>query len=255
MDLNPPRAGYADTYYARAIAARAPLPHPVLEGDTQSDVCIIGGGLAGINTALALMQRGLSVTVLEQHCFGWGASGRNGGFVARGYAAGPDEIAARTDIETARALMALTRDARALIKQRITDFNIDCGPLKYGVLTVSWKDRPESVRAYTDRMNRDYNAGLDYWDTDRVRAACKTEKYFQGYYSPDDFQFDSLRYIHGLADVLKMGGVSLHENTPVTSIEKSAEEWVVRSTGGSVRARHVVLCCSGLYRRTRSAAL
>jgi gamma-glutamylputrescine oxidase len=257
MHLPAPLAGYEDTYYARYIALNPPASYSALDAPATVDVCVIGGGLAGVNTALALMQRGLSVMLLERHRLGWGASGRNGGFVARGYAADMDAIANRVGLDRARALVALTRSARTLIKKRIADFKIDCGPLKQGVLTVSWKNNAAVIQSYIDRINRDYDAGLEYWDTDRVRSVCKTDKYYQAYYSPDDFQFDSLRYLHGLAVVLKSSGAAVHENTPVLSIEKSGVDWCVRTPGGVVRANHVVLCCAadigGLDRRLYNA--
>src|SRR6266571_6101511 len=56
---------------------------PTLEGDTQADVCVIGGGLTGLWTALALRAREPSsrVVVLEADRCGAGPSGRNGGFL------------------------------------------------------------------------------------------------------------------------------------------------------------------------------
>lgn len=258
MDLPAPAFGYSDTYYARNLALGTPPPlASPLSGVAECDVCVIGGGLAGINTALGLMQRGQSVIVLEAQRLGWGASGRNGGFVARGYAAGPEEIAARAGIETACALMSQSRKARDLIRRRISEFSIDCGPLRHGVLTVSWKDRAADIAAYVAQMNSAFSAGLEFWSTDRVREACRTTRYFQGYYSPDDFQFDSLRYVHGLARVLREGGGRVCESTPVQKIEADGSGWRVIAPGGHVRARHVVLCCSayidGLDRRLNNA--
>lgn len=52
---------------------------PALDGDRRADVLIVGGGFAGLSTALSLAEKGASVVVLEAHEPGWGASGRNGG--------------------------------------------------------------------------------------------------------------------------------------------------------------------------------
>jgi gamma-glutamylputrescine oxidase len=57
-----------------------------LSGKRAADVCIVGGGLAGLSTALGLGERGVrDVIVLEAQQVGFGASGRNGGFVFGGY--------------------------------------------------------------------------------------------------------------------------------------------------------------------------
>ena len=73
---------YIDTYYLRTLAENA--HYPVLNGTEEADVCVIGGGLAGLNTALGLIERGKKVVLVEAHRIGWGASGRNAGFVAKG---------------------------------------------------------------------------------------------------------------------------------------------------------------------------
>src|SRR5690606_17301568 len=72
-----PHAPHAASYYA---ASSAPQPdYPQLEREHSCDVCIVGGGYSGLNTAIELTERGFTVTLLEAHKIGWGASGRNGG--------------------------------------------------------------------------------------------------------------------------------------------------------------------------------
>ena len=82
---------YPDSYYARTLADDR--QRPALDGAVESDVCIVGGGLAGLTASLWLAQAGKSVVLLEAHRIGWGASGRNGGFVTPGFATGFDHIA------------------------------------------------------------------------------------------------------------------------------------------------------------------
>src|SRR5882672_9557280 len=110
-------SGHIDSYYSRT-AYPAP-PRPTLEGEIETDVCVVGGGLAGLSTALSLAERGKSVVVLEARRLAWGASGRNGGFVGAGFAAGLDSIVKRAGLEQARALFALTREAVERIRERI----------------------------------------------------------------------------------------------------------------------------------------
>lgn len=75
-------AQHAASYYA---ASSAPHPdHAYLQGEHNADVCIIGGGYSGLNTAIELAERGFSVILLEARKLGWGASGRNGGQLIRG---------------------------------------------------------------------------------------------------------------------------------------------------------------------------
>ena len=73
---------HAASYYAASANPHA--SYPTLGGELRADVCIIGGGFSGLNTAIELAERGLSVILLEAHLIGWGASGRNGGQLIRG---------------------------------------------------------------------------------------------------------------------------------------------------------------------------
>ncbi|MGI9293199.1 MAG: NAD(P)/FAD-dependent oxidoreductase, partial [Pseudomonadales bacterium] len=80
---------HTPSYYAATLNEHTDYPR--LEGNHQSDVCVIGGGFTGISTALTLAERGYKVTVLEQNKIGWGASGRNGGQMIGG-TSGEDKI-------------------------------------------------------------------------------------------------------------------------------------------------------------------
>ena len=95
-------------------------------------IVIVGGGLAGLNAALGLLERGRSAVVVEAERIAWGASGRNGGFVGRGYAAGPDSVIKQVGLEQARKLQALTVEAVDLIRRRITENQIACSPVASG---------------------------------------------------------------------------------------------------------------------------
>ena len=67
-----PPSLYADT-------AVPPVPAPPLEADSNVSVAIVGGGFAGLSTALHLAEQGTDTIVLEAQEPGWGASGNNGG--------------------------------------------------------------------------------------------------------------------------------------------------------------------------------
>ncbi len=248
--------GYIDTYYANTLGSDK--IYPELGENIYTDVCVVGGGLAGLNTALGLIQRGKSVALVEAKRIGWGASGRNAGFVAKGYAADEASLLKKLGIEKARKLVTLTQNARKLIRRRIEDFHIDCGPIIEGVLTVSWKDNPQDVKAYVKETNDNFDTGFEFWPRDKVREHCKTDKYFDAVFSPQDYQFHPLRYVHGIARVLAEKGGRLFENSPALSVTRSGGGWHVKTAKGSVHAQHVVLCCSiyldGLDRRLANAS-
>jgi glycine/D-amino acid oxidase-like deaminating enzyme len=75
-----------NTWYE--ATARRGGAYPTLAGKIEAEVCVVGGGLAGLTAALELARRGVSVALLEAKRIAWGASGRNGGFVSDGFALG-----------------------------------------------------------------------------------------------------------------------------------------------------------------------
>ena len=75
-------AGHTTSYYAATCNEKT--ARGALQGIHETDVCVIGGGMAGLSTALRLGEYGKQVIVLEANRVGWGASGRNGGFVGAG---------------------------------------------------------------------------------------------------------------------------------------------------------------------------
>ncbi|MDD9899897.1 MAG: FAD-dependent oxidoreductase, partial [Alphaproteobacteria bacterium] len=249
-------SSYTDTFYLRDMGA--PDPYPVLQGTEEADVCIIGGGLAGLNTALGLLERGKSVVLVEQNRIAWGASGRAAGFVAKGFAAGQAALVKKLNLEKARELVNMTKSARALIKKRINDFNIECGPVRDGVLTVTWRDRPDEIQKYVDDANENFDLGFEYWTRDQVRAHCKTDKYYEGVYSKNDFQFNPLRYTHGLAAKVAQLGGKIFEESRATSIDRDGAGWKVTTSNGVVKSQYVVSCgaiyANGLDKRLEYAA-
>lgn len=229
-----------DTYYTRTASRVS--QYPALTGAVEADVCIIGGGLAGLNTALGLIERGMNPVVLESHVVGFGASGRNGGFVLRGFDAGEFNLPGLPLAQRMR-LMKSGTDAQKLIRKRIKDFGIDCQVVD-GSLAVTWGRDVKSLQADVEESNRLFDFGLEFWSRAQVREHCKTDLYHGGVFSRDDFHFHPLRYTQGIAAAVTAKGGRIYELTKATAPKKSGTDWIVATPQGSVRARHVVVCTS-----------
>lgn len=247
-----------DNYYLTTVKNRR--TYLALSGVEETDVCIIGAGLAGINTGLSLIERGQkNFIILEQNHIGYGASGRLAGFVAKGYAAGESELKKKLGLEKARELVELTKSARQMIRNRAEKYNLAPGTMVDGVLTVSLRSKPEALKFYIKQQNDDFDLGFEFWEKDRVRQHCKTEKYFDGIYSPRDFQMNPVQYLHGMADVIAQKGGRIFENTRVMKISRDGRGWRVDTPQGSVKAKDIVWCCavysSGLDRRLENSVV
>ena len=135
-----------DTYYR--ATRREPDAYPALAGASNARVAIVGGGYAGLATALGLAERGVEgVTLLEAESIGFGASGRNGGFVFGGYSLGEAALQAQVGAETARWMYRLTQAAVRTIRARIDRYRIQCDPVDAGVIWANWFDDPEVLES------------------------------------------------------------------------------------------------------------
>ena len=237
-------AAYPQSYYAATryeATERGSLTRP-----TEADVCVIGGGLAGLTTALELQRRGHATVLLEANRIGWGASGRNGGFVSAGFSEGLSAITAKSGLEDARALYRLSREGAAYVRQRVAaepEAGIGLVEGRLSVLRIDGADRAKRMR---DRMEKDFEHAMVYWPTDRVRAALQTKRYFQGLQDPEGFHIHPLNYALALAREAEQAGVPIYEATRALALEREGTRHVVRcAAGGCVSARELVFCTSG----------
>src|SRR5262245_1150055 len=110
---------YGRTWYAATMAA-SPARNP-LNSELDVEVCVIGGGLAGLTAAREIARRGWSVVLLEARRIAWNASGRNTGFVLPGFAAEAENIIERVGRERAKALWTLSEAGVEYVRRTIRE--------------------------------------------------------------------------------------------------------------------------------------
>lgn len=248
----------ADSYY-RATVPTCELGAP-LQGPTEAKVCVIGGGFAGLNTALGLAERGMEhVVLLEANEVGFGASGRNGGFVFGGFSRGEESLLRELGPQRARGLYRGTVDSVALIRERIDRYRIDCEAVDAGVVWANWFRDPAVLRERQRLLAEHYGVDWQWLPQAALRERILSSRYHDGLFEPDAFHFHPLKYARGIADAAIARGVTLHERTPAIALERLHSGWRVRTPDGTVDAETVVLACGGylaqLRRRVDAAVL
>jgi gamma-glutamylputrescine oxidase len=234
---------HIESYYA---ASANPAPdRPVLTGDVEADVCVVGGGIAGCSTALHLAERGYKVVLLEGQRVGWGASGRSGGQAIVGYACSQDTLVAQVGRAAAKQMFDLSVEAQELIRSLVAQHHIDCD-LHWGHLHTALKPRQVGeLRAHQEELERDYGYGGTRWlDRDQLGSVLVTDRYIGGLRDDRSGHLHPLNYTLGLAAAAERAGARIFEQAEVVGLEHGASVRVRTKAGPSVRARHVALCCN-----------
>lgn len=235
-----------ETWY-EATSERGPARAQLTE-NTQCDVCIVGGGLAGLSVAHQLARAGKSVVLLEGKRLAWGASGRNGGFVSSGFALGASDLTAQVGLEAAQKLFKLSAEGTELVRQNIARL----GPsLKMGDgwIVALRHDDASGAAAWAETMNRDFGHPVSLLTTEQTRLVLRSQRYYQSISDASAFHIHPLRYVLAIAREAEEAGATIHEQTPALAFARDGTGSVVHTPRGTIRARYVVFCVSALDRR------
>ncbi|WP_350615750.1 FAD-binding oxidoreductase [Pseudomonas sp. HY7a-MNA-CIBAN-0227] len=240
--MNLSSSDHARSYYL--ASANAMPRRPSLDADLSADVCVIGGGFTGINTAIELAQRGLSVILLEARRIGWGASGRNGGQLIRGIGHDVSGFARYVGEEGVRYLQQAGIDSVALVGERIREHAIDCD-LRWGFCELA--NTPAQFAAFQGELESLATLGYAH-ETRRVGPQDIQQVVGSGLYAGGLVDMGSghlhpLNLVVGEARVAASLGVRIFENTPVLELIHG-DTVQVRCEFGTVRAGSLVLACN-----------
>ena len=241
----------SDLTWYEATANRGP-GRAALTGPVEAETCVIGGGLAGLTTALELARRGVSVALLEARRMAWGASGRNGGFVSSGFAWGADRIAAHVGLDAARGLYNLSRHGTEYVRREIAEGDVSI-KMGEGWLSCIRYDNAGEKRAEVAAKTHGFGQEKQFFDTARTRALVDSKRYFQSSLDPTAFHMHPLRYALMLARKAETAGARLYEGSAVKAVMREGSGFRVRTAAGELRCKSVVYCVSSLDRKLHAA--
>jgi gamma-glutamylputrescine oxidase len=237
----PARSWYLASSHPR-IACQA------LEGEQRVDVCIVGGGYTGINTAIELAERGLSVILLEASQLGWGASGRNGGQLIRGVGHDLDRFTPILGQQGVRDLKLMGIEAVQLVRQRIERFEIDCD-LTWGYCDLANKPRhmDDFEAAREELASLGYPHEMRLLSREALGSVVASDRYVGGMTDMGSGHLHPLNLLLGEAEAAQRLGARLYEHSQVTRIEQG-ERVRVHTAQGVVEAGTLVLACNAYLR-------
>ena len=218
-----------------ASPARARLNH-----DLDTDVCVIGAGLAGLTVAREVALRGWSVAVLEASHVAAAASGRNTGFVLPGFSESIDGMVERIGLDHTKQLWALSEQGLDYVRRTIDECGMPGVDPIPGWLHVYQTDNSDDIRAYVERL-RWIGADAEMWPTARVREQLVNPRYFNAVHFRNAFHIHPLNYALGLASAAEKAGARIFEDTPALSIDPAGVRKRIVTPSARVRAGRVVL--------------
>ncbi|WP_263139914.1 FAD-binding oxidoreductase [Pseudomonas sp. RIT-PI-AD] len=229
---------YPQSYYA-ASANQAP-ERPALEGETQTDVCIIGAGYTGLSTALFLLEQGFKVTLLEAAKVGFGASGRNGGQIVNSYSRDIDVIERSVGPKQAQLLGQMAFEGARIIRERIATYGIQCDIKDGGVFAAINPKQMGHLESQKRLWERYGHTQLELLDATQIQRVVATDRYLGGMLDMSGGHIHPLNLALGEAAAVESLGGVIHEQSPAIRIERSANP-VVHTPKGKVRAKFVVV--------------
>ncbi|WP_406114888.1 NAD(P)/FAD-dependent oxidoreductase [Kitasatospora purpeofusca] len=223
-----------------------PDARPALPGNREVDVCVVGGGYTGLWTAYYLKKAdpGLRIAVLEQRFCGYGASGRNGGWLYNGFA-GRGAFARQYGQERAAAMQRVMDRAVGEVADTLAAENIDADLVRGGVLEVARTPAQLArLRTFTE-AERAYGADrVQELDAAEAARRLNVAGTLGAVWSPHGARVQPAKLAAGLAEVVGRLGVELYEGTRVTAIRGGRKARAVTSHG-TVTARYVLRATEG----------
>jgi len=227
----------------------APASLPCVEGRVRCDFAVIGAGFTGLNAALTLARdHSADVVVLDAEQPGWGASGRNGGFVCLGGAkASLKSLARRHGQEEARLFAQTERAAVDHVSDVLDVEGIDADRHSEGETLVAHRPREWAAMAEAAEQTRDiYGVDPEMIPAEEMAHRGMAATGLHGAMTnPIGFAINPLKYLLGLARSARDAGAFLFGNSPVTAISSEKGFHVLTTPGGVVEAHTLILATNG----------
>ncbi len=233
------------SFWYRDIGGLPPR-RPPLSGNLDADVAIIGAGYTGLWTAYYLKKArpSLDIAIIEREFAGFGASGRNGGWLSGGFAWSRDKYLSTGSRESVKAMIAAMMGTVNEVIRVCEEEGIDADIVRTDEMRAATSD------VQWQRIQRDY-AGEKAWeveaedihliDAEEARARINVNNIRGAMITRGVARIQPAKLVQGLARAVERLGVRIYENTAVTSLEKG----MVETSRGKVRAPFIIRATEG----------
>jgi len=221
---------------------------PPLAGDLTVDVAVIGAGYTGLAASyhLKTAEPSLEVAVLEAETAGFGASGRNAGFVMTLFGASLSQMVALHGKERVRAAHGYMVSAIAGLEAMLAEHDLDCDYERSGFLKVATAPR------YVARIRKEIEffhalgiADLQWLDAESLAARVHSPTFLGACWEPACGLINPVKWLDALRRLSSAKGARLFEGTRVETVRREAGKFRIATKGGVVRADKIVFATNG----------
>ncbi len=209
----------------------------------RADVVVVGGGFTGLSAALTLARRGAAVTLLEAGRVASEASGRNGGHCNNGLAVSFSAVAARYGHDRAREMYEAFDRGVDLVESLVTEEKIDCGFVRCGKIKLAAKPAHyDSLAKTCEILARDVDPDVALLSQRDLAGEVGSPIFHGGLLQRRSAAMHMGRFGVGLAEAAARAGARIHEQAPVTAIDRiGGGRFRVTSERGTIEAGGVVV--------------
>jgi gamma-glutamylputrescine oxidase len=209
-----------------------------LRGDASSEVVVVGGGMAGLTCAQALVERGVEVSLVEQAFCGAGASGKSSGFITPDSELELSDLNANHGEERGRELWEFAKSGVERIRRTIEELAMECDYQVQDSLFVARSERAfRRVIEVEHRAHQAFGYRSSLYDRASLEAIVGSRAYHGGIRYAGTFGIDSYAYCRALRAEIERRGVRIYEGTPVLRLTGDG----VETPNGRVTAAKVAV--------------
>lgn len=220
--------------------------HAPLTGSIGADIVIIGGGIAGVSSALHLEQAGADVVLVEADHIGAGAALASAGVVAPQLVrTTPDQVLAKLGRETGDGILKLVAESGTYLFGLLDRLGVECGAEQSGFIAPSTSRHAYRELQDIQQQWLPYRSDLKVLDHKETESLTGCKGYSASLLDTSGGMLDPLACVQGLARQAKLAGARLFEGSKVASVERDGDGWKVLTAQGDIRASQVLLAANG----------